>query len=163
MVPISSFNLVLAAIAALTASAGAISTFKHLWPESRGPRLGFVQFAFPYDAFVRFVDTLDPVLILADTLRQFFGDFINTAVGEAAHWGQELYSLADVKFIGMHGVSAPRRKSVYRNCGRRVSGHHGGGCRFRKLHPLDSRTSANQNMIAGCSAARAASAIFELG
>jgi YD repeat-containing protein len=24
-------------------------------------------------------------------------------------------------------------------------------CRFRKLHPLDSRTLANQNMIAGCS------------
>jgi hypothetical protein len=26
-----------------------------------GARLGFVQIAFPYDAFVRFVDTLDPV------------------------------------------------------------------------------------------------------
>ena len=25
------------------------------------------------------------------------------------------------------------------------------GCRFRKLHPLDSRSPANQNMIAGCS------------
>ena len=25
------------------------------------------------------------------------------------------------------------------------------GCRFRKLHPLDSRTPANQNMIDGCS------------
>src|ERR1035438_6892512 len=99
MVPISSFNLVLAAIAALTASAGTISTFQHLWPESRGPRLGFVQFAFPYDAFMRFVDTLDPVLILARTLRQFLSDFINTAVGEAAQWGQELYSLTDVKFM----------------------------------------------------------------
>ena len=62
------------------------------------PGLGFGQVTFPDDAFVRFVDTLDPVLILAGTLRQFFGDFINTAVGEAAHWGQELYSLADVKF-----------------------------------------------------------------
>ena len=73
------------------------------------PGLGFGQVTFPDDAFVRFVDTLDPVLILAGTLRQFFGDFINTAVGEVAHWGQELYSLADVKFMGMHGVSAPRR------------------------------------------------------
>src|SRR5664280_1740909 len=93
------------------------------------PGLGFGQVTFPDDAFVRFVDTLDPVLILTGTLRQFFGDFINTAVGEAAHWGQELYSLADVKFMGMHGVSAPRRKSVYHNCSRRVSGHRGGGGR----------------------------------
>jgi len=97
------------------------------------PGLGFGQVTFPDDAFVRFVDTLDPVLILAGTLRQFFGDFINTAVGEAAHWGQELYSLADVKFMGMHGVSAPRQKSVYHNCGRHVSGHHGGGGEEGKL------------------------------
>ena len=92
-----------------------------------GPRLGFVQIAFTYDAFVRFIDTLDPVLILARTLRQFLGDFINTAVGEAAHWGQELYSLTDVKFMDMHGVSAPTRKRLYHTRGGRVLGHHGGG------------------------------------
>jgi hypothetical protein len=123
-VPISGFNLVLAAIAATTASAVERQTPVAGKP---GPRLGFVQIAFPYDAFVRFVDTLDPVLILARTLRQFLGDFINTAVGEAAHWGQELYSLTDVKFMGMHGVSAPTRKRRYHTRGGRVLGHHGGG------------------------------------
>jgi hypothetical protein len=92
-----------------------------------GPRLGFVQIAFSYDPFVRFVDTLDPVLILAGTLRQFFSDFINTAVGEAAHWRQELYNLTDVKFMDMHGVSAPTRKRRYHICGGRVSDHYGSG------------------------------------
>ena len=91
------------------------------------PGLGFGQVTFPDDAFVRFVDTLDPVLILARTLRQFLGDLINTAVGEAAHWGQELYSLTDVKFMDMHGVSAPTRKRLYHTRGGRVLGHHGGG------------------------------------
>ena len=76
---------------------------------------------------MRFVDTLDPVLILARTLRQFLGDLINTAIGEAAHWGQELYSLTDVKFMDMHGVSAPTRKRLYHTRGGRVLGHHGGG------------------------------------
>jgi hypothetical protein len=92
-----------------------------------GPRLGFVQIAFPYDAFVRFVDTLYPVLVLAGTLRQSLRDFINTAVGEAADWGQELYSLADVKFVAGHGVNTPKRKLVYHTRGGRVLGHHGGG------------------------------------
>jgi hypothetical protein len=52
---------------------------------------------------------------------------INTAVGEAAHWGQELYSLTDVKFMDMHGVSAPTRKQLYHTRGGCVLGHHGGG------------------------------------
>lgn len=76
---------------------------------------------------MRFVDTLDPVLVPPSTLRQSLGDFINTAEGEAADWGQELYSLADVKFMAGHGVNTPRRKLVYHHCGRRVSGHHGCG------------------------------------
>jgi hypothetical protein len=76
---------------------------------------------------VWFVDTLDSILVLAGTLRQFLGDNINTAGGVAADWGQELYSLADVKFMGMHGVSAPTRERVYHTRGDRVLGHHGGG------------------------------------
>jgi len=62
-------------------------------------RLGFGQVAFPYDAFVRLVDTLDPILVLAGTLRQRLGDHKNTAGGGAADWGQELYELADAKFM----------------------------------------------------------------
>ena len=92
-----------------------------------GARLGFVQIAFPYEALVWFIDTLDPVLILARTLRQFLSDNINPAGGVAADWGQELYSLTDVKFMGMHGVSAPTRKRLYHTRGGRVLGHHGGG------------------------------------
>src|ERR1035438_8027558 len=87
-------------------------------------RLGFGQLAFPYDTFVRFVDTLDPILILAGTLRQLLGDHINTAEGVAADYGRELYALAGAKFVVRHGVNTPRRKPVYHNCGRRVSGHH---------------------------------------
>jgi hypothetical protein len=76
-------------------------------------RLSFGQLAFPYDAFVRLVNTLNPILVLAGTLRQGLGDHINTAGGVAADWGQELYELADAKFMVWHGVSTPRRKSVY--------------------------------------------------
>ena len=47
--------------------------------ENLRPRLGFGQLAFPYDTFVRFADTLDPILVLAGTLRQLLGDHINTA------------------------------------------------------------------------------------
>lgn len=38
------------------------------WP-NLGLGLGFGQLAFPYDALVWFVDALDPVLVLAVTVR----------------------------------------------------------------------------------------------
>ena len=57
---------------------------------------------------MRFVDALDPILVLAGILRQLLGDHINTAGGVAADWGQEVYVLADAKFVVRHGVNTPR-------------------------------------------------------
>ena len=93
----------------------------------RTGNLGSAQLAFSYEAFVRFVDTLDPILVLAGTLGQLLGDHINTAGGVATGRGRELYELAGAIFVVRHGVSTPRRKSVYHICGRRVLGRHGSG------------------------------------
>src|ERR1039458_6036767 len=78
-----------------------------------GPRLGFVQLAFPYDAFVPLVGTLYPILILAGrTVGQLLDDFINTAGGLAEDRGRELYNLADVKFMVRHGAVQGRANQI---------------------------------------------------
>ena len=76
---------------------------------------------------MRFVDTLDPIFVLASILRQLLSDHINTARRVATGCGRELYGLADAKFVVWHGVSTPTRWSFYRNCSRHVLGRQGSG------------------------------------
>lgn len=76
---------------------------------SLGVRLGFRQLAFSGDAFVRFIDALDSVFILAGTLRQRLSDYINAAWGTADDRRHKLYKFAGMKFVVRHGVSTSRK------------------------------------------------------
>jgi hypothetical protein len=62
-----------------------------------------LQLAFPHDTLVPLVPAFYPIFKLATVLGQFLYDFVGAAGDIATDRGDELYELADVKFVGWHG------------------------------------------------------------
>jgi hypothetical protein len=63
------------------------------------------QFAFPRNAFMRFVCTFDAIFELAPIVRELFGHFVDPAWHIATDCGQDGHALTDVEF--MRGHRAP--------------------------------------------------------
>jgi hypothetical protein len=66
----------------------------------------FRQFAFPRNAFMRFVCTFDAIFELAPIVRELFGHFVDPAWHIATDCGHDGHALTDVEF--MRGHRAPR-------------------------------------------------------
>jgi hypothetical protein len=62
-----------------------------------------LQLTFPHDPLAPFVHAFYPIFKLTTALGQLFCDFVGAAGGIATDRGDELYELADVKFVGWHG------------------------------------------------------------
>jgi hypothetical protein len=78
-------------------------------------RLYALQLAFPHNTLVPLVHAFYPIFKLAAVLGQFLYDFIRAAGDVATDGGDELYELADVKFVGWHGgsVSSVKTNRMY--------------------------------------------------
>jgi hypothetical protein len=65
----------------------------------------FRQFAFPRNAFMRFVCTFDAIFELAPIVRELFGHFVDPAWHIATDCGHDGHALTDLEF--MRGHRAP--------------------------------------------------------
>jgi hypothetical protein len=95
------------------------------------------------------IDAEDRVIIRRQLKRRyvlaFFAKLPPCLIGIEAcatshHWSRELQSIGHTVRLMPPAYVKPYVKRQKNDA-----------CRFRKLHPLDSRSPANQNMIAGCS------------
>jgi hypothetical protein len=79
-------------------------------PGSSDDVLCLRQFAFPHNALMLFVRTLDAIFELAPIVRQLFGHFVGPARHIATDCGPDVHGLANLEFMRRHRTSCLGRR-----------------------------------------------------